>query len=97
MDITVNHNLGIEEAKKRVLNLAEELKKDYGDQIKNYTEDWTGNKVEVSFKAMGLKLSGVLEILENQVTMNGKVPIVAKMYESEIKRKLIMNIENLLK
>lgn len=97
MDIAVNHKLGIEEAKKRVLNLSEELKKDYGSQISNYTEAWSGNKVEVSFKAMGLKLSGVLEILENQVTMNGKVPIIAKMYESEIKRKLIMNIENILK
>ena len=97
MEIEVNHILGIDEAKKRIQNLAGELKKDYGDQIKNYTENWDGNKVDVAFKAMGLKLSGVLEILDNKVTMNGKVPLMAKMYEGEIKRKLVQNLENLLK
>ncbi len=97
MDILVNHSLGIDEAKKRIKNLADELKKDYGNQIKDYTENWDGNKVNVAFKAMGLKLSGILEIFDNKVTMNGKVPLMAKMYEGEIKRKLILNLENLLK
>lgn len=97
MEISVDHKLGIEEAKKRILNLSEELKKDYGDQIKNYTEDWDGDKVNVSFRAMGMKMSGVLEILGDKVRMDGKIPMFAKMYEGEIKRKLVQNLENLLK
>ena len=97
MDISVKHVLGVVEAKKRILNLSEELKKDYGNQMSNYVENWNGDKVDVSFKALGMKLSGVLEILDDEVKMSGKVPLIAKMYEGEIKRKLIMNIENLLK
>jgi hypothetical protein len=97
MNISVNHLLPIDEAKKRIQNLAEELKNQYGDQLKDYSETWNENKVFVAFKAMGVKLNGVLEIFPDKVTMNGKVPLMFKMFEKEATKKIKETLENLLK
>ncbi len=96
MNITVNHSLDIDEAKDRIKNLAEELKKQYGDQLKDYTEHWHGNTVNVAFRAMGVKLSGVLEVLSDKVTMNGKVPLMFKMFEKEATTKIRETLVELL-
>ncbi len=93
MEVSVNHNLPVDEAKKRILKFADELKKDYGSQISNYQEKWNGNDAEISFKAMGINVNGILKILSDKVTMSGKLPLIARPYkskaESMIREKLI--------
>lgn len=93
MEINVNHKLPTDEAKKRIQNLAEELKKDYSSQISNYSETWKDNIAEIALKAMGMNIKGRLEIFSKKVTMKGKVPLMAKPFqgqiESIIKEKLV--------
>lgn len=84
MEIIVNHSLEVNEAKNRILKLAEELKKDYGNQISNYSENWKENSAEISFKAMGLNIKGVLDIFSDNVKMKGKLPIIARPYKGQI-------------
>jgi len=96
MEISVNHILGQVEAKKRILNFSEVLKKEYGNQISNYVENWSSNSVDISFKVMGMNISGLINILHDKVTMSGKVPIMAKMFQGEIERTIKKQLLELL-
>lgn len=96
MEISINHALETHEAKKRILKLADELKKDYGSQISDYTETWKDNVAEVSLKAMGMKINGTLNILPNKVTMNGKVPLMAKPFQGQIENMIRAKLKELL-
>jgi len=96
MEIIENHALGITEAKNRILKLSEELKKDYGNQISDYSESWKDNIAEVSLKAMGMKIKGVLEILSDKVTMKGKIPLMAKPFQGQIENMIRAKLKELL-
>ncbi|MBN2893561.1 MAG: polyhydroxyalkanoic acid system family protein [Bacteroidales bacterium] len=96
MKILVNHSLPTVEAKNRILKLAEELKKDYGSQISNYSETWNGNVAEIALKAMGMNISGTLEIFSDKVTMNGKVPLMAKPFQGQIENLIKSKLVELL-
>jgi antitoxin component of RelBE/YafQ-DinJ toxin-antitoxin module len=96
MNISVNHALPAIEAKNRISKLAEELKKEYGSQIKNYSEKWNGNAAEIAFKAMGLNIKGDLNILLNKVTMTGKLPLMARPYKSQIENLIKTKLAELL-
>lgn len=97
MDITVKHILPVAEAKSRILKLSDELKKEYGNQIKNYSETWNGNDVEIAFKAMGIKINGNLKIFPDKVTMNGKLPLMARPYKTQIESLIKGKLLELLK
>lgn len=97
MDITVNHNLGIEEAKKRILTLGDQLKKEYGSNLKNYEENWNGNSGTFEANVMGAKIEGALDIFENKVSLNGRVPLMFKMFEGQIQNQIEKTLLNLLK
>ncbi len=96
MNITVNHNLATDEAKKRILKLADELKKDYGDKISDYSESWSGNSADISLKVMNMKVKGKLDILSDNVTMNGKVPLMAKPFQGQIETLIRAKLSELL-
>jgi len=97
MEVSVNHLLSVDEAKKRILKLSEELKKEFGNQISNYEENWSNNSAEISFKAMGIKIKGQLDILSDKVTMNGNLPLIARPYKSQIENTIKSKLIDLLK
>ncbi len=97
MEILVKHNLATDEVKRRLQNLAVELKKQYGSQLKDYAEEWIGNKLKVNFKAMGFKLGGILEIFDDRVEMNGKVPLMLKGFEGQVRDTITKTLVDLLK
>lgn len=96
MNISVNHKLSETEARTRISKLAEELKKEYGSRIKNYTEKWTGNVAQITFKAMGMNIKGDLNILSDKVTMTGKLPLMARPYKSQIETLIKSKLAELL-
>ncbi len=96
MNITVNHNLPINEAKSRIQKLAQELKQEHGDKISDYKENWNGNMAEISAKSMGMKLKGTLNILADRITMDGKVPLMAKPFKGQIESSIRTKLTELL-
>ncbi len=96
MDISVKHLLGQREAKNRILKFSEILKKDFGTKLSNYEEKWTDNNADISFKIMGMNISGVINILSDKVTLSGKVPLLAKAFEGEIEKTIKQQLSELL-
>lgn len=97
MKISVNHSLQLEEAKRRVLKLADKLKQQYGSQISNYSETWSGNTAKITLKAMGINISGDLNISSSDVSLNGKLPLIARPYKSKLETMVRTELTNLLR
>ncbi len=75
LEIIEPHNLGKEEALKRIKELLPKLKQQYGDRITNLREQWEGHLGEFSFIAMGYEASGSLAVSNSVVLLVGEVDL----------------------
>jgi len=97
MRVSVPHNLGKQEALARIKNLLGELKSQYGDQIQNLQENWSGNRGTFSFSAMGFSVSGELVVEDRQVRLNGNLPLAALPLKGRIEGIIREEIAELLR
>ncbi len=96
MSIVVPHKLTQEEALGRVQRLLGDMKTQYGDQISELSEQWSGNRGEFSFKAMGFATSGTLDVTPAQVEFNGSLPFAATPFKGKIESTIRDRAEKLL-
>jgi len=94
--ISVPHQLPPDEALRRIQGLLGDLKQQYGDQVSDLKESWTGNDGEFSLTAMGLRLSGTLSVLPGEVKLNGNIPFAAVPFRGQIERMIRERAETLL-
>ena len=94
--VTVQHQLGKEEAVSRLKNILASAKEQYGDRISDLKEHWTDNGGTFSFKAMGFKISGSLVVTDTDATINGEFPWAAKPFQGTIETTLRERAERLL-
>lgn len=94
--VTVQHQLGKEEAVSRLKNILASAKEQYGDRISDLKEHWTDNGGAFSFKAMGFKISGSLVVTDTDATINGEFPWAAKPFQGTIETTLRERAERLL-
>ena len=97
MQVIENHNLGILEAKKRIVQFGEKIKKEYSDKINNYSEQWNGNEGIFNISIMGQKIEGKINIAENFVKIEGSVPFMLKFFESQIENTIRQSLQEVLK
>jgi predicted NBD/HSP70 family sugar kinase len=84
MKIVVPHTLTTEEAMGRIQNLLTEIKRDYGDRVSDLKEQWTGDRGEFSFRAMGFAVSGTLQARPGEVVLEGTYPWAAAPFKGKI-------------
>ena len=85
LEMSIPHKLSREEAKRRIQDLLPKMKADYGEQIKDLQEEWTGDTVRFSFSVMGFPVSGTLSINESSVDLDGNLPFAAAFFKGKIK------------
>lgn len=75
-NLTVNipHQLGREEARRRVEQHLSQSKQQYGSVLEQMDDRWTGDTLYLSIRAMGQSLSGVLYIEEQVVRVEIPLP-----------------------
>jgi hypothetical protein len=96
MSIVVPHSLTQEEALTRVQRLLGDMKQQYGDQISELNETWSGNRGEFSFKAMGFATSGTLAVTPSQLELDGSLPFAAMPFKSKIESTIRERAQKLL-
>jgi hypothetical protein len=96
MHVTVPHQLGRDEALNRLKNLLTDMKAQYGDKVTDLQENWTDEGGTFSFKAMGFKLSGALQVTDNEMRLNGDFPWAAKPFQGTVEATIRERAERLL-
>ena len=85
MRVIVPHNTTKEEARKKIDQRLGEMLGQYGHYLSESQTNWSGDRLDFSGKAKGFSVSGSLEITDNEVIIDGKVPLLAKPFEPRIK------------
>jgi putative polyhydroxyalkanoate system protein len=85
MHITVPHHTTREEARRKIEERMRNLESQYGHYATDIDKSWDGDRLTFSVKARGMSGSGSLEITDSEVIVDGKLPLMARPFESRIK------------
>jgi len=88
MKVSVGHELDPDEAVKRLRYFLELIRQSYGQQVSQLEETWEERSGSFSFKAMGFKTSGTVEIDHVEVRVVGQLPLAAVMFRGKIEEAL---------
>jgi Putative polyhydroxyalkanoic acid system protein (PHA_gran_rgn) len=83
--IEVPHNTTRDKARKIVEQKMKALESQYGHYANDIDHQWQGDTLHFGFKAKGFTGKGTLEITESGVIIDGKLPLIAKPFESRIR------------
>ena len=84
LNVTIPHQLGADEARRRIQGAVAEAMGRYGDKVSNLQERWEGDRGEFSGKAMGFNLSGTVTVRPDAVEIRGDLPLAAAMFKGQI-------------
>jgi len=80
----VPNPLGQEAATEKLKNFMETVRSKYGDQISNLEEAWEGSVLNFSFTTYGFGISGVMNVQDDKVALDGKLPFAAMAFKGRI-------------
>lgn len=90
------HKLGADEAKRRIQNLITDSKSKFGAQATDVRESWTGNHNDFGFKAMGMSVSGALDVQPAAVDVSMDLPFAALPFKGKIEKEITDRAKQLL-
>ena len=93
---SIPHNLGADEAKKRISNLVTDSKTRFSHLATDVQERWDGSVGHFSMKAMGLLVSGTLHVEPSVVNVEIDLPFAALPFRSRIEQQLVTHARELL-
>ncbi len=96
LNLTVDHQLGAEQAKERLQTYLDKIKSQHGDKFKDLQEEMSGNQGSFSFKTMGFKVAGNLAINDENVAVDLDLPFAAMLFKGKIESELKSQLARLL-
>lgn len=85
---TIPHQLGREEARRRIEAQVSALRQQHGSMLAGLQENWTGDTMAFSLNAMGQSLSGRVAVADQAVHVSVAVPWYLKMLTGNLKSRL---------
>ena len=85
MRISVPHRIDKATARKRIEARLHQMLATYGHYLSEVEHRWEGDRLVFSGKAKGMKAHGTVDVTENEVIIDGKLPLLARPFEPRIK------------
>ena len=95
MRVIVPHHTTKEEARKKIDQKLGELLGQYGHYLSESKTDWNGDRLDFSGKARGFSANGSVEITDDEIIIDGKLPLLAKPFESRIRHTIEREAESM--
>lgn len=86
MRVSVPHNTTKEKARGIVERKLNTLLSQFGHQAEQAEHEWMGDMLRFKGKARGLALEGTVEITDDEVIIDGKLPLLARAFEGKIRQ-----------
>jgi hypothetical protein len=90
------HQLGRDEALRRLKNKFDSARSQYGGDVKNLEEQWTDHTLNFNFSAMGMGVSGTVKVEDRAVRFNADLPFAAALIKGAIENRLREELNALL-
>jgi len=97
MRITIPHKMNKSTARERIETRLHQLLNTYGHYLSEVEHRWEGDRLVFSGKAKGMKANGTVDITDNEVIIDGKLPLLAKPFEPRIKRQIEKEAETMFR
>ena len=97
MRIEIPHHTTAEKARKLVEERLRGLERQYGSYASDLEHEWHGNTLHFGFKAKGISGKGTVEITETDIILDGKLPLIAKPFESRIRSTVEREAESMFR
>jgi hypothetical protein len=97
MRIAIPHNTTPDHARRIVEERLRGLERQYGHYANDLEHEWHGNTLHFGFKAKGMSGRGTLQITETDVIIDGKLPLLAKPFESRIRNTVEREAETMFR
>lgn len=83
--VTVPHQLGRAEARRRLESGIGHLKAKFGDKVSSVTDAWTGDRLDVRVVALGQSADAQLDVEEDHVRVEVQLPWMLAMIAEKAK------------
>jgi putative polyhydroxyalkanoate system protein len=83
--IEIPHQLGQEEARRRLETGIEQLKQTFGHKVTSVDNSWTGNHLDVAIKALGQSVTAALDVETDRVRVEVQLPWMLAMIAEKAK------------
>ena len=83
--VEVPHELGREEARRRLQDGVGKLKAAFGHKVTSVEERWTENRLDVTIRAMGQGISAALDVEADRVRVEVQLPWMLAMLAEKAK------------
>ncbi len=74
--LSIPHNLGAEEATRRIREGLERLRNDYGSYLNEARADWRDNHADIGIGAFGQHVTGTIDVMQTQVEVTVLLPVL---------------------
>jgi Putative polyhydroxyalkanoic acid system protein (PHA_gran_rgn) len=85
MRIVIPHHTDKASARLKIEARLADLLGQHGHYMTDITQHWEGDRLIFSGTAKGFKANGSVEITDSEVIVDGKLPLIARPFESRIK------------
>jgi putative polyhydroxyalkanoate system protein len=86
MRIAVEHHTSKEIAREKLEERLGQLLVQYGGREEDFESEWLGDTMRFNGKALGFRVEGTIEITDAEVIVDGKLPLIANMFEGRIRQ-----------
>jgi len=97
MRITIPHKTSKATARDRIEARLHQVLTTYGHYLSEVEHRWEGDRLVFSGKAKGMKANGTVDITDNEVIIDGKLPLLAKPFEPRIKSQIEKEAETMFR
>lgn len=95
--LSVPHSLGKQDALERLQGFSEKIQEAYGDKIKDFEQSWEAERLAFSFKTLGFKIAGGMEVEESVVQVDGELPFAIAMAKGQLTSAIEDRLQKLLR
>lgn len=86
MHIAVPHNTTKDVARTKIEQRLGQLLAQFGGQADEMEHEWLGDQLRFKGKARGMAVEGTVEVTDSDIVIDGKLPMIARMFEGKIKQ-----------
>ncbi len=97
MRIAVPHFTTRDNARRIIEQKLTALQTQYGHYANDVDHQWQGDTLHFGFKAKGISGKGTVEITDSDVIIDGKLPLIAKPFESRVRSTVEHEAEQMFK